>query len=245
MLRCLQEKSLLFVSIIAIVLNVIIKKLVINEILFKTGYCNISYWENNCFSCGSYFFHPSQLGIPSKTLNTSKDLICDVPSFSCNVTNHKQPTIQQESNTKPSAVFRSNAHSYSGTVLREVSFNDVDEWMKSSKCPLLCSTPSLVFKRSLNCPEPFINEISSFSCDEFDKHQPVNKSTANNLMKESLKRGMLQESKECAKQTPNVETMRQLEDPAKCTNGQSSLTLGKCQKSIVCAQPHLKQLKKR
>lgn len=189
-----------------------------------------------------HFFLPSQLGVSSNTLNTSKDFIGGVPSYSRYMTNRKQPTTQQESDTKPSVVFHSGAHSHSGTVLREVSFNDVEELMMSCERPLLCSTPS-------HCLEPSIRETSSFSCDELDKPPPINESTANDQMSKPGKHGMLQKSKQCAQHSPKFETVHQIEDHAKYANAQSQPRLEKrriCSSvEFVSARPHLKKLKER
>lgn len=196
-----------------------------------------------------FFSHPPQIGLSSNTLNTSKDIVCGVPSISQHATNRKRPTTQQESDTKPSVRFHSGVHSHSGTVLRDVSFNDVDEWMTTCKRPLLCSTPSYIFKQKPHCHQTSISEISSFSCDKLDKPLPVNKSTANDLMSKSQKHGILQKSKEFVKQNPEIKTLQQLEEHAKYTNAQSQLRLDKCQPcssiEFVSAQPHLKQLKER
>ncbi|MCJ8749170.1 hypothetical protein PDJAM_G00173310, partial [Pangasius djambal] len=187
--------------------------------------------------------------ISSNTLNTSKDFICGVPSFSHYVTNRKKPTTQKESETKPSVVFHSGAHRHSGTDLGEVSFNDFDEQLMSCKRPLLCSTPSLVSKRNLHCLEPSTIEISSFSCDELDKPPPINESTASGLMSKTWKHGTLQKIKQCAKHTPNIERVQRIEEHAKCANAQSQLKLEKRQThssiEFVPTQPHQKQLKER
>ncbi|KAK3523150.1 hypothetical protein QTP86_020196 [Hemibagrus guttatus] len=173
------------------------------------------------------------LEISSNTLNTSKEFISGVPPFSHYGTKCKQPTTQKES------------HRHSGTVLREVSLNDVEERMMSCKRPLLSSTPSLVSKRSLRCLEPSISEISSFSCDELDKPPPLKESTANDLMRKPRKHGTLKESKQHAKHTPKVKTVHQKEEHA---NVQSKLKLEKDHTSsteFVSTRPYLKQLKKR
>lgn len=152
----------------------------------------------------------------------------------------------QKSGTKP-VMFHSGTNSHSGTVLREVSFNDVDEWMTSGKHPLLCSTPSLVFKRKLHCLEPPINVISSFSCDESEKPLPVTESTTRDLICKSWKHGMLQKSKQCVTQTPKIETLQQIEEHTK--NSDAQLRQERCQTcsstEFVSGQPHLKKLKRR
>ncbi|XP_053474761.1 uncharacterized protein haspin [Ictalurus furcatus] len=158
----------------------------------------------------------------------------------------QRPATQQESDTKPSVVFHSGAQRHSDAVLREVSFNNVEEQLMSCKRPLLCSTPSVVSKRNLHCLEPSISEISSFSCDELDK-PPINESTASELMSKPQKRGMLQKSKQCAKHTPKTATVQQIEAHAKYANAQSQLRLEKRRSSIesVSDRPDLKQLKGR
>ncbi|KAK2865666.1 hypothetical protein Q7C36_001722 [Tachysurus vachellii] len=184
------------------------------------------------------------LGISSDTLNTSKDFISGVPSFSHPVTNCKQSLTQQESDTKPSVMLHSGVRRHPGRVLCEVSFNDVEERMTSCKRPLLCSTPSLVSKRSLRCLEPSFSEISSFSCDELDKPPPQNESTANDLMSKPWNHGTLQKSKQRENRTPKVTTVQQMEEHV---SAQSKLGLEKDQTcsstEIVSTLPHLKQLK--
>lgn len=157
----------------------------------------------------------------------------------------QKPATQQESDTKPSVAFHSGAHRHS-EVLREVSFNNVEEPLSSCKRPLLCSTPSVVSKRNLHCLEPSISEISSFSCDDLDK-PPKNESTASELMSKPQKRGRPRKSKQCAKHTPKTATVQQIEEQAKHANAQSRLRLEKHSSSIesVSDRPDLKQLKGR
>lgn len=138
----------------------------------------------------------------------------------------------------------SDTRSHSSTVLREVSFNDVDEWMMTCKRPLLCSTPSLTFKRKLHGIEPLSKENTSFSCDESDKLLLINERTTNDLMSQPQKHIKLKKSKKCARQAPKIETLEQID---KYTNAELNLKLEKCQTGsiieCVSTQPYLKQLK--
>ncbi|KAF7686912.1 hypothetical protein HF521_015305 [Silurus meridionalis] len=186
------------------------------------------------------------LGISNNTLNTPKDFSFGIPSFSNGMTNPKQCTIQQESDTKHPIVFPRGDRS--GRVLREVSFNDLEERTMSCKHPLLCSTPSLVSKQIQHCLEPSLSEISSFICDELDKPPTPHlyESSANDLRSKPRKPRMRQRSDMQVKDSPKTETEQQIKEHA---NAQSMLRMEKhetCSSSeIVSARPHLKQLKQR
>ncbi|TSO98519.1 Serine/threonine-protein kinase haspin [Bagarius yarrelli] len=184
--------------------------------------------------------HKQNRGISSNTLNMSKDFFCDIPG-SPPETHSKQSTAQQESDAKPAVVLHSNAHRRSSTVLREISLNDVEERMISYQRPLLCSTPSLVTKRALQCLEPSISEISSFSCDESDKPPPLKENTANELTSKALRLSTL-----VAKRTPKMRTGKQIEKHSENTIAQSKLRLEEDgNSSVESARPYLNKLKKR
>lgn len=197
-----------------------------------------------------FFLYPPQLGISSNSFDTSKDLICSVPSFSHYVTNCKRPTTQQEIDTKPPVVLRSTVCNHSRTVLREVSFNDVEEQTMSCKHPLLCSTPSL--ERNLHCLKPSISELSPLSFDDFDEPRSINQSAASAPKNKARKNGTV---KEGTKHIPTDETVQLIEEQnainsgAKHANASPPLKQKKHQTcsniEIASTRSHLKQLKER
>ncbi|KAI5607330.1 serine/threonine-protein kinase haspin isoform X2, partial [Silurus asotus] len=198
--------------------------------------------ESDCFVTENKRLNAPRQRKTSKIQHTN----CGIPPFSNGMTNPKQCLIQQESDTKHPIVF---PHvDRSGRVLREVSFNDLEERTMSCKHPLLCSTPSLVSKQIQHCLEPSLSEISSFICDELDKPSPppphLNESSANYLRSKPCKPRMRQRSDMQVKDSPKTEAEQQIEEHA---NAQSmSRKHETCSSSeFVSARPHLKQLKQR